>query len=173
MRASLFIALLLMLQSGLVYADAEIHFSGKLVEEPCLLDPEDRAIEIDFGTVINKFLYSYQRTPGKKFILHLLECDLNLGETVMVTFMGTEDINQPGLIALDISSTAGGVAIGIETSENALIPINKPSPMYQLEPDKNEINIQAFISATNEAKQKKTIIPGIIKSTAIFRLEYE
>lgn len=165
--------LLLLTTSKLVDAAAEFNFSGTLVEEPCLLDPEDSAIEIDYGTVISKLLYSHQRTAGKPFTLHLLECDLSLGESVSVTFIGTEDSEQPGLIALDALSTARGVAIGIETLDNKLIPVNQATQAQKLSSGSNELNFSIFVSAAHEAVKNKGIISGSVYSHAIFRLYYD
>lgn len=173
MKSTVIIALLIFLQPAMVYADAEVNFSGTLVEEPCMLAPEDSAIEIDFGTVINKLLYSHKRTSGKPFTLHLLECDLSLGDKVSITFIGTEDADQAGMIALDASSTTSGIAIGIETLENELIPINRTAEFQTLKKGSNEINLQIFISAENKAINEKTITPGQLTTNITFLLNYE
>ena len=165
--------LLLLTTSRFVDAGAEFNFSGTLVEEPCVLAPEDSAIEIDFGTVISKLLYSHQRTAGKPFTLHLLECDLSLGEFVNIKFLATEDSLQPGLIALDAISTASGIAIGIETTENKLVPVNKPTDNIALRAGDNALQFQAFISGENESIRKKSILTGSIFSLITFSLDYE
>lgn len=168
MKATFVIALLVMIQPAVVHADAEMRFSGTLVEEPCSLAPEDTAIEIDFGTIVNKQLYSHQRTLGKPFTLHLMDCDLSLGDAFSIMFTGIEDIEQPGLIMLDPSSSAKGVAIGIESSQGDFLPVNILSPWKTLKEGKNEINLQSYISASNESLIDRSIISGSI--FAIFHL---
>lgn len=65
--------------SGCWAAADNMHFSGALVAEPCTLRPGDEDIRLDFGTVIDKYLYTYGRTPGKAFSLVLQDCDISLG----------------------------------------------------------------------------------------------
>lgn len=173
MKRIILAVLLLISYPVAVYAEAEMRFSGTLVEEPCSLAPADSAIEIDFGSVINKLLYSHQRTLGKPLTLHLLECDLSLGETVSVTFLGTEDIQQPGLIALDAESTASGVAVGFETVDNILVLVNQPSQRHTLKMGSNELNFLVYISAASDAVRDKAITPGSLKTSAIFSFNYE
>lgn len=163
----------LLLMPLLACADAEVNFSGTLVEEPCSLAPEDSVIDIDFGTIASKYLYSYRRTLGKPFTLHLLACDLSLGNSVSITFNGSEDADQPGLIALDGASTASGVAVGIETADNRLIPVNKLGDEQRLETGNNELAFQVFVSAGEEAMKEKKIGPGSISSNITFELNYE
>lgn len=156
-----------------VYASSEISFSGTLIEEPCTLDPNDNAINLDAGTVINKMLYSHTRTNGLPFALHLLECDLSLGNNVTLTFNGVEDLEQPGLLAFDASSTASGVALGIETLEHVLLPINQPLSKIELEPGNNQIDLMIYISASLDAIKEKKILPGSLSGLMSFGLEYE
>ncbi|WP_434965524.1 fimbrial protein, partial [Escherichia coli] len=91
----------------------------------CTLRPGDEDIRLDFGSVIDKYLYSHGRTPGKAFSLVLQDCDLSLGKTVKVTFTGTESRALPGLLAPDGGSPAG-IALGIETMTGAPVALNKP-----------------------------------------------
>lgn len=49
-----------------------------LVAEPCVIQSGDENVELDFDTVIDKYLYLNAHTPGKAFELHLKQCDLNL-----------------------------------------------------------------------------------------------
>jgi len=169
----LIIALLFFVFSMPLKANSDVSFSGTLVEEPCLLDPNDSAFELDMGTVIAKMLYSHTRMPGKPFSLHLLECDLSLGNTISITFLGTEDLEQPGLIALGAGSTAKGVALGIETPQNILIPVNKPSVAQPLQEGANTLSLQYFISASKSSLENKLIKPGTVNYVMPFALEYE
>lgn len=50
-----------------------VHCSGTLVGGPCTLQDADMDIKLDFGTVIEKYLYQYQRTQSQPFSIHLLE----------------------------------------------------------------------------------------------------
>jgi type 1 fimbria pilin len=175
MKQSMLAALLVML-CGFAFnvaAQSDVNFSGTLVKEPCVLDPKDSAINLDFGTVINKMLYSHTRTNGLPFALHLQDCDLSLGDNVVLTFNGAEDLEQPGLLAFDATSTASGVALGIETVDNLPLPINKPLEKIKLTPGSNQIDLMVYISASAEAIKNKSIMPGNVSALMSFGLEYE
>ena len=42
-----------------VRAEDNLYFHGELVAEPCVIPPGSEVIPLDFGTVIDKYLYSY------------------------------------------------------------------------------------------------------------------
>ncbi len=70
-----------------VLAADNMRFHGALVAEPCTIRPGDDAISLNFGTVVDKYLYSNQRTPGKQFQIHLVDCDISLGTTASIIFL--------------------------------------------------------------------------------------
>lgn len=115
---------LLMAVSGAVQAD-NVRLHGALVAEPCVIAPGDESVKLEFGTVIDKYLYANQRTRGQAFAIRLTECDLSLGKTVKVTFSGTENPSLKGLLAIDGGSQASGIAIGMETPAGQKLPLNK------------------------------------------------
>uniref|UniRef100_UPI001F557CA2 fimbrial protein n=1 Tax=Enterobacter asburiae TaxID=61645 RepID=UPI001F557CA2 len=90
-----------------LYAADNIHFSGALVAEPCTLPDSDTDIHVDFGTVIVKYLYQYQRTKSQMFTIHLENCDPSILKTVSVTFKGTTDDELTDMLTLDTSSREG------------------------------------------------------------------
>lgn len=89
-------------------AEENMRFHGTLVAEPCVIPPGEEEIQLDFGTIVDKYLYLNIRTHSQSFALHLAECDLSLGNTVSITFSGTENAKLPGLLALDGGSSASG-----------------------------------------------------------------
>ncbi|WP_345827699.1 fimbrial protein [Pantoea sp. BRR-3P] len=174
MKASITILLCLMLLTPARFAAAaaDINFSGKLVETPCVLDPKDGQIDIDVGSVIDKYLYSHQRSPGTPFAIHLLNCDLSLGKEVTIKFWGTSDELQPDFLKL-FKGGAQGVAVGIETSENVFIPLFENIDFIGLQPGENIINLKVFVSAEKNAIAQKKIMPGAIETVADFFIEYQ
>ncbi len=114
--------------------------------ELCVILPGDEDIQLDFGTVIDKYLYLNTRTLGQSFEIHLVECDLTLGKTVRVTFTGTENSALPGLLAIDGSSEAMGIAIGLETAQAKPLPLNKASGKYTLQAGSNIIALKAYVA---------------------------
>lgn len=159
--------------SSLVMAADNVLFHGALVAEPCVIPPGEESIQLDFGTVIDKYLYLNQRTRGQQFILHLAECDLGLGNTVRVRFSGNENPNLTGLLALSGSSQASGIGIGMETREGKSLPINQTGQKYPLAMGDNMLIFQAYVQGEPEAIAKETIVRGPFSAVATFSLEYE
>ncbi|MEW5494375.1 fimbrial protein [Enterobacter cloacae] len=150
-----------------------VHYSGTLVADPCIILPGDEEISLEFGSVIDKYLYLNQRTIGKLFQINLSECDLSLGNTVKVSFTGVESTALPGLLAIDGNSTARGVAVGIETLAGEPLPLNKDSGSQMLTPGSNSLSLMAYIQGEPQAIEEKSITLGTFSATATFNLEYE
>ena len=165
--------LLALLVGGPAAAQQNVHLYGALVAEPCVIPPGEENIPFDFGTVIDKYLYLKTRTLGQSFRIHLAECDLSLGKTVKVTFLGSENLALPGLLALDAGSQAKGIAIGLETAGAKLLPVNKASGAYPLRAGDNLIALKAYVQGEPQALGNKTIGRGPFTATATFNLEYE
>lgn len=144
---------------------------GALVAEPCTLQEAD--LELDFGTVVDKELYTHQRTGGKSLQITLQDCDLSLGKSVRISFGGQANLALPGLLALDAGSAAQGVAIGFETLQGQPLPLNDWSSDKILTSGHNLIALQAYIRAEPEAIAQKTITLGTFSAITTFTLRYE
>lgn len=123
-----------------------IVFREKLVNAPCVLRPGDEALELDFGVLVNKFLYINMRTPSQTFSLHLNNCDTGVATGVKVTFIGTST-QLPGLLALDSASVACGVAVGMETRTGHALPLNVKSSTSLLSQGNMMIALQVYVQA--------------------------
>ena len=156
-----------------VQAGENVEFRGALVNAPCTLRPGDEAIELNFGTLVNKFLYTNTRTPSQTFSLHLDDCDTAVATGVKLTLMGTESTALPGLLALDPASIARGVAVGVETVSGQGVPLNVQSSTTPLAQGNMVIALQAYMQAEPAAKANLDIIPGEFTATATFALEYQ
>lgn len=156
-----------------VLAADNMRFHGALVAEPCIIPPGDEKITLDFGTVIDKYLYLNTRTHSQPFEIRLTECDLSLGKTVKVTFSGKENPNLPGLLALEAGSQANGIGIGMETQDGKPLPLNKPGPGYGLVSGANTLTIRAYVQGEPKAIVDQTIERGPFNAVATFSLEYE
>ncbi|MGK9009925.1 fimbrial protein [Serratia marcescens] len=165
--------LALLLCSSPVMAVDNMRLHGALVAEPCVIPPGDETVVLDFDTVIDKYLYLNSRTPGQTFELHLAQCDLSLGNTVRVTFSGTESAALPGLLALSGASQAGGIAIGMETQQGEPLPVNQQGKAQALVSGANTLTARAYVQGEPEALNHKTIARGPFSAMATFSLEYE
>lgn len=166
-------ALLLNMVSPSVTADDNVHFRGALVAEPCVIPPGDEEIQLDFGTIIDKYLYLNMRTQGQAFDIRLADCDLTLGNSVTVTFQGTENTALPGLLAIDGNSVATGIAIGLETRHATPIPLNEASSRYLLQEGSNVISLKAYVQGEPQAIADRMITHGPFSAVVTFSLVYE
>lgn len=153
-----------------------VHLYGALVAEPCVIPPGEENIPLDFGTLIDKYLYLNTRTLGHSFRIHLAQCDISVGKTVKVRFLGMENQVLPGLLAVDAGSQAKGIAIGLEAPRvkgTKPLPVNALSGTYPLQAGDNFIVLKAYVQGEPQALANKTIGRGPFTATATFNLEYE
>ena len=166
------IVLFALMVSQHAHAD-NVRLHGTLVADPCVLRPGDENVSLEFGPVMNRDLYSQQRTRGKAFDIHLAECDLSLGNIVKISFSGIENPYLKGLLAIDVGSQASGIAIGIETLAGKALPLNKAGSEYPLVSGSNVLTMQAYVQGEPDAIASQTIEPGPFNAIATFNLEYE
>lgn len=171
--SALLLAQALFTLPAMAAAGDNVRFHGALVAEPCVIPPGEEEIALDFGTIVDKYLYLNTRTPGQPFTLHLTDCDQSLGQTVKVSFLGTESPALPGLLAIDGSGGASGIAIGLETQQAVPLPLNKASGTYPLRSGDNLIGLKAFVQGEPAAIANQAIGLGAFSAVATFSLEYE
>nr|WP_235432645.1 fimbrial protein [Pragia fontium] len=162
-----------LLASHVALAADNVNFHGALVAEPCVIPVGEENIQLDFGSVIDKYLYLHQRSLGQPFTLHLAECDVSQGNLVKVTFSGTESVNLPGLLALGANSEASGIAIGMETLKGEPLPFNQAGQKLPLVNGSNQIVFKAYVQGEPEAIVNQSIVRGPFSAVATFSLEYE
>lgn len=154
------------------YAADNLSFKGNLVEEACTIRPGDEAITLELLDVTSKHLYINTRTQGKGFKVHLEDCDTTVGNTVTITLGGRENTALPGLFALDGSSNASGIGLGIETPNNQPLPLNTASDEQVLSDGSNVIELKAYVQGEPEAIRDQTIGHGRFTVTSTFTLDY-
>ncbi|MGE4802729.1 fimbrial protein [Yersinia hibernica] len=169
-RILLSILILNILGAAPAFAADNMRFHGALVAEPCTIRPGDEAISLNFGTIIDKYLYSNQRTSGKQFQIHLVDCDISLGTTANIMFTGNDSVNLPGLLAVDESDA--GIAIGLETIAGKPLYLNQSSDDIALDTGNNIITLKAYVRGEPEAISQRTIKRGEFNAVATFNLQY-
>ncbi|MED7793082.1 fimbrial protein [Klebsiella aerogenes] len=154
-------------------AGTEMQFSGTLVDEPCTVVPEDTDIQLDFGTIVDKYLYTNKRTHSQQFTIHLQDCNIDDwggAGTVTVRFEGAESADLPGYLAF--SDPMMGAAIGIEEADGTFLGLNKNSTPQMLSDGSVALTYQAFVQGEPEALENKSLVLGAFDATATFFLEY-
>ncbi|WPN96618.1 fimbrial protein [Pseudomonas sp. MUP55] len=154
------------------YAADNLSFKGNLVEEACTLRPGDEAIALELWDLTSKHLYLNTRSVGKRFKLHLEDCDTTIGNSVTITFGGAQNRELPGLLALDAGSGASGIGIGIETLGDKPLPLNTVSDKQVLSDGSNAIELKAYVQGEPTALNNQTIGHGAYTVTSTFTLDY-
>lgn len=165
------VAVMFFIQGNAAAVTDNIQFSGNLVAEPCVLAPESEAIELDFGTIVDKYLYINERVHSQPFTVRLLECNLTLGNTVSLTFSGTADNELTDMLA--VTGAASGIAIGLETADGAALPFNQATPMMALTAGTTDLVFNGYVQGKPSAIQNRSIVRGAFNATANFTLTYE
>lgn len=155
-----------------VYAADNLNFKGRLVAEPCTIRPGDEAVELDLNEVSVQQLYLNNRTTGRPFEIHLEGCDTSIADRLTTTFTGIENSELPGLLALDASSVARGIALGIETMDNLPLPLNIISDEQALNDGSNIIEFKAYVRGEPIALANRSIRAGTFRATSTFTLAY-
>jgi len=148
-------------------------FKAELVEEPCMVVPSTEDQTVDFREIPVKNFYTDAKSLAKPFSISLEQCDLSLGKEVIVSFTGSEDSVQSGLVKN--AGSAVGFAIAITTLDNKLVPVNSGKANFTLEDNTthtNHLDFKAYVQAQSDLVTSKKLEAGNIKSTVTFGLEY-
>ncbi|MFT8210731.1 MAG: fimbrial protein [Symbiopectobacterium sp.] len=147
--------------------DATVTFHVQVVSSPCSFQDNNKEIIVEMGETSTRTLQTQQHGDWHTFTLGLTECNTDTFQNVAIQFLGTEDTQLPGRLALDSSSGAKGVAIGIYYG-NSLVAINNNSEWI---PSQVGDNILPF-SARIEKTADDTLQSGDYTATAHFKLSY-
>ena len=152
-----------------------VRVTGNLVADSCTLKAGDEKLDVAFLTMSNKDLYVNKRSQGKLFSLHLLDCDPDIAKALKVTFYGDVGTELPGLLlpAIKDKDGAAGFAIGMETESGKALPFNETMPAITLDTGNNTLNFKAYVQATPQAIEKKSVTLGEYTAIATFSLDYE
>lgn len=172
-----FFSLGMLLLTGCVsnaLAQDNLYFHGRLIAKPCVIAPGDDLIELDFGPVFDRELYVNQRTHSKLFTINLTKCNTALATTVGVSFQGISNPFMTEKLALDITSQASGIAIGIEDEKGEIISINQDgSRRYAVQDGTTNIRFRAYVEAEPDARANSNIVRGPFSASMTFKLDYE
>ncbi|HBE9081371.1 fimbrial protein [Serratia fonticola] len=157
------------------YAAENLKFSGELVRQPCVLSPGDENIPLDFGEIIDKYLYAHERVKGQTITIHLQNCDTSLAKMIRVSFTGAGNDALPGYLSVSSGDINSGLAIGLENTSNGNpININNGTNMnIEINPGTMDINFNAFVRGEPKAIANKTISRGVFNAILNFSLIYE
>lgn len=124
--------------------------------------------EIHFPTVSNRDLMVAGQSAHLPVVFKLKDCKGPAGYNVKVTLTGTEDSGQPGFLAVDDTSTAQGVGIGMETLDGKRVDINNTTGATLRLPTATMI----LISGLDRAKSGRDVTIGDFTASLTATFEY-
>ena len=162
--------LILAMSSRLFAADINMDFSGYILCISCALVVDGQYLaEVRFPTVSRQDLNVAGQSARVPVVFKLKDCKGPAGYNVKVTLTGVEDSEQPGFLALDTSSTAQGVGIGMEKTDGMQVAINNTNgATFALTNGNNDINFRAWL----QAKSGRDVTIGEFTASLTATFEY-
>lgn len=155
-------------------AGIDINFKGRFINEACEIDLDSVDQKIEMGTVSKISLYGTGHSDPKTFTLQLRKCDPKLLKTVTISFSGTEDSEQKGMLSLG-NAAIKGVALSMNYKEGGIITpldIMNNSKKLTLVDGDNSLTLEAYLNASQDAINNNTVGEGQFNIIATFKLNY-
>lgn len=112
---------LLLIAGGLQAADVSL--KGSLLDNTCMFEQEDAALEVAFPTRALKFFEQYGRTDTEPFAIGLKNCSaITQGKTVALSFTFPQSQVVDGTSMLKTSGDTGLVIGLVDGKGNAIVP---------------------------------------------------
>ncbi len=150
-----------------------LYLHGNLLSKSCTpVSNGGLLVEVHFPTMSYKDLMVSGQSARVPVVFQLKECKEPAQYSVKVTLTGTEDSGQPGFLALDASSGAQGVGIGMETTNGVQVPINSTTGatfvLTTASGGNNSLNFNAWL----QAKSGRDVTPGDFTAQLTATFEY-
>ncbi|HAJ2809476.1 TPA: hypothetical protein HMT14_03465 [Escherichia coli] len=160
----------LVLASHSALAANNLHFYGNLMSKTCTpVEQAGTLAEVQFANISHKDLMVRGQSDRVPVVFRLKDCRGPAQYSVKVTLTGTEDSGQPGFLALDDTSGAQGVGIGMETTDGTAVAINNTTGVtFVLNDGNNSLNFRAWL----QAKEGRDVTPGNFTAQLTATFEY-
>ncbi len=155
------------------YANGKVKIKGRYISSACTLMPGSENINVEFGTIIDKYLYRNVKSPFESFVISLTDCKPEVADSVKIQFNGPESTALPGYLAINGDGGASGIGIAILDNEKQLLPVNTAMSEHKIENTDMEIRFYTFIEAEPEAIKNNSIGRGEFIASATFMLSYD
>jgi major type 1 subunit fimbrin (pilin) len=146
----------------------EVTFFGRLVPQPCTVNPESLDMTVPLEPVNVKTLVANGgKGADNAFSIGLSGCKTSVKDTVRVMFNGQVDPDMAGL--LQTTGTAKGVALRLLNKDLSNLDINTQSLPITLVDGSNALNFFVRVE-TNDASK---VVGGPYEASATFTLSYQ
>ena len=167
--------LLLLLCIGWTFSafahDGTVNISGMIQNQTCTVAQESIDQTVSLGDIDSRQLSNIGAVSSAvAFVIDLQNCS-SVTKGVSFTFSGSVDGDNPDLLALsDEAGSASGLGIAIKDDDSTLIPLNKASKDYAIDPSQadNRLAFYAQYMATST-----NVTAGTANGTATFSLTYQ
>ncbi|VXC36454.1 fimbrial protein [Pseudomonas sp. 8O] len=161
-------------QGGLTRAADIPDPSAVPASTPCTLHADSSEIQLDFKSVIDRYLYRYGLTPARSFTLRLNACDSRVLAGARLRMAGNESRELPGLLVFDGTGMARGVVIGLQATDGQRLAVNAMRGHgITVVPEDGAIALQAYLEVEPTAQNSKSIILESFRATVFVALDYQ
>lgn len=149
--------------------DGKVIFTGALASDACIISTNDTNQTVNLGSVPTaSFHAAGDKSSPSGFTIGMSNCPESM-VSVIAKFDGMPDKDNSDLLALDSDSTAKYIAVGIEETNNTLIPLHTPSQSVAIDKTSHstEMAFQARYIATSAM-----VSPGPANAVSQFSINY-
>lgn len=156
---------------------SELGFKGSLLDRPCQIAAASLIQDVIFKTRPAKDFWHFPgRSPTESFSVKLINCHLTtLGKFVRLTFHGEPEPALSGYLKVG-GINSGRLGIGIvDTDGKTFLPlgeVHNKGNGNEVTKDSITLIYNAYIQATPEAINTKSVEPGSFYAMATFELSY-
>ncbi|MDD2047057.1 fimbrial protein [Pseudomonas putida] len=156
----------LLLPGSVVIADEiRLNFSGNLIVPTCELTVDNPEQTVKFDDYSKKDLMATGKSPAMPFYITVKTCAS--ASKVNIIFKGMEDALVSG--ALAVSGAASGIAVGLETSADERIKLNRDTLSFNLSGGvEDRLSFKAYVLK----QPNSTVEAGSFSAVANFELSY-
>ena len=151
--------------------DNKVSVTGSILDNSCIVAPASAEQTVQMGDVASKqFGDTGSTLLPVRFTVDLQQCG-PAANGVTLTFTGSQDTANPDLLAINGGSgSASGLGIAILDERQVVIPLNKASQNYPLDPTLVDNVLTFYAQYTSTAP---AVSAGTANASATFSLTYE
>ncbi|HDO1314118.1 fimbrial protein [Aeromonas veronii] len=150
-------------------SNVQLQVTGQIVSQPCYLKAGDELIKVDMSTITDQDFSGSLRTKSKQFQIHLERCNPIVAKSLKVTFRGAAVSGDNTLLAIDSTSNAKGIAIGLEEKDGTPVSMNKASKLVSITNGNMVLEFGAYVKVVSSTQ----LSPGFFKASAQCIIEYQ
>ena len=161
------------------HGNGKVTFTGSIITAPCSIDPSSIDQTVDLGQIADVVLKNGGTSDGQyspvMFDIKLIDCTVETGDSVNITFSGAAATNDPKSL-LAITGTAAGAGIQIVDSNNDPIVLNEVTKSeHKLQGTTNTLQFAAYVKGLGSQGKPEApvdIVAGEFQAVTDFVLSY-